>query len=166
MSDLTDAPLEILLVEDNPGDAQLTQRLLHDADRPLHFTVAEDGEVAMACLRRQAPHAGVPRPDLILLDLTMPKKDGFAVLAEMREDPQLSEIPVFILTSNQLDANRLSSMGVHPRGWWRKPVNVARFNELIGDLEHAPTAKRTDLDEQPADAAKPKRRSWFGKRAT
>ena len=157
--------LEILLVEDNPGDAQLTQRLLRDVETPLNFTHAEDGEVALECLRRQGARADTPRPDLILLDLNMPKKDGLQVLEEMRADPDLSTIPVLILTSREQESDMLANLGMHPSRWCNKPLNVDRFNRLVNGLQYAPTAATLAPRPAPPPAEdSKKKRGWFGRR--
>src|ERR1700738_4399682 len=87
-------PIEVLLVEDSPGDVRLTQEAFRDANRSIHLHVATDGVEAMEFLRREGPHAGAPRPDLILLDLNLPRMDGREVLNELRSDDDLSRIPV------------------------------------------------------------------------
>ena len=156
--------IEILLVEDNPGDVQLTRRLLRDVDTPLNFTVAEDGEVAMECLRQQGSRAGTPRPDLILLDLNMPKKDGLQVLEEMRADPELSHIPVLILTSREQESDQLTNLGMHPSRWARKPLDVERFNRLVHGLRYAPTAASMAPRRAPEPEQEPtKKRGLFGR---
>ncbi|TLY76239.1 MAG: response regulator, partial [Gammaproteobacteria bacterium] len=94
-------PIEILLVEDNPGDARLTQEALRDAKVRNNLHVVLDGVEALAFLRRQGKHAAVPKPDLILLDLNLPKKDGREVLEEIKQDDQLRHIPIVILTTSQ-----------------------------------------------------------------
>ena len=137
----SDRPVEILLVEDNPGDVELTQRVLQGAEVPLNIAVAEDGEVAMAYLRREGKYANSTRPDLIILDLNMPKKDGYEVLGEMNGDPNLRGIPVMVLTSTQAERARLYSYGISPSGdlWglYQKPIDLSRFNSLIKQLRTA-----------------------------
>src|SRR3954466_13377026 len=96
-----DRPVEILLVEDNPGDVRLTQEALKDGDIPHHLNVVHDGEEALMFLRGQAPFTGVPRPDLVLLDLNLPKKDGRQVLEDVKNDPKLKEIPIVVLTTSR-----------------------------------------------------------------
>src|SRR3954463_13474714 len=96
-------PIEILLVEDNPGDVELTREALHDGKIHMHLSVVNDGVEALTFLRREGAHAGAPRPDLILLDLNLPKKDGRAVLGEIKQDPALRNIPVVVLTSSQAE---------------------------------------------------------------
>ncbi len=156
--------LEILLVEDNPGDVQLTRRLLRDVATPLNFTVAEDGQAALECLRRQGARANTPRPDLILLDLNMPKKDGLQVLEEMNADQNLRTIPVLILTSRQQESDTLANLGMHPSRWTNKPIDVERFNRLINGLQYAPTAATAPRRSPAAEPQSEKKRHWFGRR--
>ena len=135
-------PIEILLVEDNPGDVELTRRLLSRAQARVHISVVEDGEVAMAYLRKQGRYSDSTRPDLIILDLNMPKKDGYEVLGEMNAAPELRGIPVMILTSTQAERARLYSYGINPAtdlwGLYQKPIDVARFDSLIDRLIASP----------------------------
>lgn len=127
-------PVDVLLVEDNPADVELTQRILQDADYPLNIAVAEDGEVAMNVLRKVGVHSNSPRPDLILLDLNMPRKTGYEVLAEMNQDEDLSRIPVLILTSTQAERDRLQFENVGPSRYCTKPLPIGRFNTVMGQL--------------------------------
>ncbi len=135
-------PIEILLVEDNPADVELTRRLLSRAHARVHISVVEDGEVAMSYLRRQGRHSDSIRPDLIILDLNMPKKDGYEVLGEMNAAPELRGIPVMILTSTQAERARLYSYGINPStdlwGLYQKPIDVTRFDSLIDRLIASP----------------------------
>jgi CheY-like chemotaxis protein len=94
-------PIDILLVEDNPGDVRLTREALRDGRIENQLTVARDGVEAIACLRREGEYRDSPRPDLILLDLNLPRKDGREVLAEIKEDPHLGRIPVAVLTTSR-----------------------------------------------------------------
>src|SRR6202049_4574053 len=106
----TDAtPIEVLLVEDSPGDVRLTQEAFKDAKVHISLHVAWDGAEAMAFLKQEGEHANAPRPDLILLDLNLPKKDGREVLAEIKESPTLKSIPVVILTTSSAEADILGS---------------------------------------------------------
>ena len=107
-------PLEVLLVEDNPADARLTEEILKDSDYTLKLSVVEDGEAAIAYLRREGEYATAPRPDLILLDLMLPKKSGQEVLAEMNEDAGLTTIPVMILTGTEAEQSLLWSYNIPP----------------------------------------------------
>src|SRR3981081_2108235 len=111
----TDAePIEILLVEDSPGDVRLTQEAFKDAKVHINLHVASDGAEAMAFLGREGDHADAPCPDLILLDLNLPKKDGREVLQEIKENPTLKSIPVVILTTSASDADLLRRYKLHP----------------------------------------------------
>ena len=127
-------PVDVLLVEDNPADVELTQRILQDSDFPLTVAVAEDGEVAMNMLRKVGVHSNSPRPDLILLDLNMPRKTGYEVLDEMNQDADLSRIPVLILTSTQAERDRLQFENVGPSRYCTKPLPIGRFNTIMGQL--------------------------------
>ena len=110
----TDAkPIEVLLVEDSPGDVRLTREAFKDAKVLLNMHVASDGTEAMAFLRREQGHANAPRPDLILLDLNLPKKDGREVLEEIKQSPTLKSIPVVILTTSTSDADIQKSYLLH-----------------------------------------------------
>ena len=107
-------PIEVLLVEDSPGDVRLTQEAFRDANGSIHLHVASDGVEAMAFLRREGGHAHAPRPDLILLDLNLPKMDGREVLAHIKEDASLKTIPTVILTTSDAEADiaeKLSTPG-------------------------------------------------------
>ena len=169
-------PVEILLVEDNPGDVELTQRILGNSKFSVNVTIAPDGEEAMAHLRRKGKHAKATRPELVLLDLAMPKKDGYEVLEEMSADPKLRDVPVMVLTSTQADRARLSSLYSYdlspPRqmlGLFQKPIDLPRFDTLISRLRSAqvetPTAP-DQLDPQVAVQTEQRRRRWWplGKR--
>src|SRR5476651_1747599 len=105
----TGMPLEVLLVEDSPGDVRLTQEAFREANRAIRVHVACDGVEAMAFLRKQGPHAGAPRPHLILLDLNLPKMDGREVLAHIKEDENLKTIPTVILTTSEAETDILKS---------------------------------------------------------
>src|SRR5271156_266582 len=97
-------PVEVLLVEDSPGDVRLTQEAFREANRSIHLHVASDGVEAMAFLKREGANANAPRPDLILLDLNLPRMDGREVLAEIKSDPNLKTIPTIILTTSESEA--------------------------------------------------------------
>ena len=122
---------EILLVEDNPGDVRLIQEALNSSEFSSNLTVAVDGEEAMAVLRMEGEHADAPSPDLVLLDLNLPKKPGQEVLAEIKEDPQLKRIPVVVLTSSQAETDVLSSYNLQANSYVNKPVDVGQFNTVI-----------------------------------
>ena len=127
-------PVDVLLVEDNPADVELTQRILGGSEHPVNVTVAEDGEVAMSMLRKVGDHSDTPTPDLILLDLNMPKMNGYEVLAAMSQSESLNRIPVLILTSTQAERDRLQFANVSPSRYCNKPLPIHRFNDIMGWL--------------------------------
>ena len=127
-------PVDVLLVEDNPADVELTQRILRDSDHPLRVTVAQDGEVAMAMLRKVGDHSDTPTPDLVLLDLNMPRMNGYEVLQEMSQNQDLNRIPILILTSTQAERDRLQFSNVSPSRYCTKPLPITRFNDILGWL--------------------------------
>ena len=129
-------PALILLVEDALGDIRLTQEALKNGKIANQIQVASDGVEAMAILRRQGAYADAPRPDLILLDLKLPKKDGHEVLAELKEDPDLKRIPVAVLTSSKADEDILKSYNLHANCYITKPVNAEQFIATVKSLEH------------------------------
>lgn len=128
-------PVEILLIEDNPGDIRLTQEALRTARRPNRIRVAEDGVAAMAILRREGNYAHTPLPDLILLDLNLPRKDGREVLREIKADPVLRRIPVIILTTSQSQPDVTMAYDLHANCYITKPVDFARFQAAIKAIE-------------------------------
>ena len=129
------APIEILLVEDNPGDVRLTREAFKDAKVHVNLHVATDGAEAMSFLGRQGDYAHVPRPDLILLDLNLPKKDGREVLGEIKTNPALMSIPVVILTTSASDADILRSYKLHANCFVTKPVGLSGFLEVIKSID-------------------------------
>jgi two-component system response regulator len=124
-------PIDILLVEDNPGDGRLTREILIDQKICNRLHVVENGVEAMAFLRREKKYAEAPRPGLVLLDLNLPKKDGREVLMEIKKDPDLKSIPVVILTASQAEEDVLKSYGLHANYYITKPVSL---EQLIGVL--------------------------------
>jgi len=128
-------PAEILLVEDNPGDARLTLEALKEGKVLNHVSVVPDGVEAMAFLRRQGPYADAPRPNLILLDLNLPKKDGREVLAEIKADPDLKRIPVVILTTSQAEEDIARTYDLHANCYITKPVDLDKFLEVVRSIE-------------------------------
>ncbi len=128
-------PIEILLVEDNPGDVDLTIEALREARVHNELHVVSDGVEAIAYLRRQGAHAGARLPDLILLDLNLPKKDGREVLAEIKSDPDLKHIPVVVLTSSDSERDVLQSYRVHANCYLKKPTDLERFLEVVRSIE-------------------------------
>ena len=127
--------IEILLVEDNPGDVRLTQEALKDAKVLNNLHVVEDGVEAMAFLRQEGKHADAPRPDVILLDLNLPKKDGREVLAEIKADPALMCIPVVVLTTSQAEEDILKSYNLHANCFVTKPVDLDQFIRVVQSIE-------------------------------
>jgi chemotaxis family two-component system response regulator Rcp1 len=128
-------PIEILMVEDNPGDVRLTIEALKEGKVRNHFFTVEDGEQAMKYLRRQQPYAEATRPDLILLDLNLPKKNGREVLAEIKDDAELKRIPVVILTVSEAEQDILKSYNLHANCYITKPVNLEQFIEVVKSIE-------------------------------
>jgi CheY-like chemotaxis protein len=124
-------PAEILLVEDNPGDVELIREALQSGRVLNRISVATDGETALAFLSRARGFEKAPLPDLILLDLNLPKKDGFEVLKEVKDHPVLSRVPVVILTSSQADRDILTSYNLHANCFISKPVDVDEFLEIV-----------------------------------
>ena len=128
-------PVEILLVEDNPGDVRLTQEALKDGDIPHHLHVVNDGEEAMSYLHRQWPFDSVPRPDLILLDLNLPKKDGRQVLEDVKTDPELRQIPIVVLTTSRADYDIASAYDLQANCYIQKPVDLNQFWTIVRWIE-------------------------------
>jgi two-component system, chemotaxis family, response regulator Rcp1 len=124
-------PIEVLLVEDSPGDVRLTQEAFRDANRSVRLHVASDGVEAMAFLRHQGAYSQVPRPDLILLDLNLPKMDGREVLAQIKNDPSLRTIPTVILTTSDDEADIVKSYQLQANCYLRKPVQLDVFESLV-----------------------------------
>ncbi|MET0908188.1 MAG: response regulator [Ilumatobacteraceae bacterium] len=127
--------IDILLVEDDPGDVVLTKEALSGSKLMNNVHVAENGEVAMKFLRRQAPYEEAPRPDLILLDLNMPRMDGREVLAAIKDDPELRRIPVVVLTTSEAEEDILRSYDLHANAYVTKPVHFDRFMEVVRQVD-------------------------------
>ena len=128
-------PIEILLVEDNPGDVRLTIEALKEAKVINHLTVLKDGVEALAFLRRQEPFVKAPRPHLIVLDLNLPKKDGREVLAAIKVDDSLKRIPVVVLTTSQDEQDVLRSYNLHANCYITKPVDLDQFIRVVRSIE-------------------------------
>jgi len=128
-------PINILLVEDNPGDVDLTREALEGAKVANRLFVCEDGEQALDYLFRRGEYADVPRPDLILLDLNLPKKSGREVLEEIRADAELTKVPVVILTTSQADEDVCHAYRLHANCYVTKPVNFKQFLKVIQAIE-------------------------------
>jgi CheY-like chemotaxis protein len=123
--------VEILLVEDNPGDARLAEEALKDAKVRNNLHWVDDGVEAMTFLRRQGKYEGAPRPDVILLDLNLPKKDGREVLADIKADDDLKRIPVVVLTVSNAEADIVKSYNLHANCYIRKPLDLDQFIEVV-----------------------------------
>ena len=132
---MTKRRVEILLVEDDLPDIRLTQRALKGGKLNKNLSVARDGVEALAFLRRQDPYSEAPRPDLILLDLGLPKKSGAEVLAEIKKDPKLKSIPVVVLTTSDAQEDILETYDLHANAYTRKPVDVDEFLSMIKTIE-------------------------------
>ncbi len=128
-------PIQILLVEDNPGDVRLTAETLRAGKVANELHVAKDGEVAMAFLRREEPHADAPRPDLVILDLNLPRKDGIEVLTEIKQDDSLHVIPIVILTTSAAERDVLQSYELKANAYVTKPIGVHDFIAAVTSIE-------------------------------
>ncbi len=128
--------IEIILVEDNPGDVFLTQAALEDAKINNNLHVAVDGKEAIAFLYQQGEYGDAPRPDVILLDLNLPKKSGREVLAEIKNDDNLRRIPVVILTSSSSDQDILRSYNLHANCYITKPIDLEQFAHVVKSIEN------------------------------
>jgi chemotaxis family two-component system response regulator Rcp1 len=129
------APIEVLLVEDSPGDVRLTREAFKDAKVHVNLHVAPDGTEAMKFLLREGEHSAAPRPDLILLDLNLPKKDGREVLEEIKKNDSLKTIPVVILTTSASDADILRSYMLHANCYITKPVDLQGFLTVVKSID-------------------------------
>jgi two-component system, chemotaxis family, response regulator Rcp1 len=129
-------PVEILLVEDNEPDVALTREALSENKVSNHLHVVSDGIAALDFLHRRPPHAGAPRPDLILLDLNLPRKDGREVLAEIKADDDLKVIPVVILTTSKAEEDILRSYQLQANCYVTKPVQLSQFIEVVRSIDH------------------------------
>jgi two-component system response regulator len=129
-------PIEILLVEDSSTDVMLTKAALLHAKMRNNLHVAKDGVVAMAFLRKEGEYADVPRPDLILLDLNMPRKDGREVLTELKVDDNLKYIPVVVLTTSQAQEDVIKAYGLHANCYISKPVDFQQFTNVVRAIDN------------------------------
>ena len=127
-------PLEVLLVEDSPGDVRLTKEVFRESNMIIHLHVASDGLEAMAFLRHGDGYLHVPRPDIILLDLNLPKMDGREVLAAIKADDGLKMIPIVILTTSASEADIVKSYQLHANCYLSKPVQLAAFESLVKSI--------------------------------
>jgi CheY-like chemotaxis protein len=128
-------PIEILLVEDNPGDVRLTREALKEGKVYNNLHWAKDGVEALEFLRREGKHASAPRPDIILLDLNLPKKDGREVLADIKRDDRLKHIPVVVLTTSKADEDVLRSYELHANCYVTKPVDLEKFIVVVQSID-------------------------------
>ncbi|AVH66120.1 response regulator [Nostoc sp. 'Peltigera membranacea cyanobiont' 213] len=129
-------PIEVLLVEDNPGDAQLTRIALEDSKISIHLNVVEDGVEAMAFLRKQGQYIRVAHPDIVLLDLNLPRKDGREVLAEIKADEKLKRIPVVVLTTSQAEEDIIKAYNLSANCYITKPVDFDQFVKIVQSIEN------------------------------
>jgi two-component system, chemotaxis family, response regulator Rcp1 len=127
-------PLQVLLVEDSPGDVRLTQEAFREANSDIHLHVVTDGVEAMAFLRQETGHADAPCPDLILLDLNLPRMDGREVLAQVKADESLKTIPTVILTTSEAEADILRSYELQANAYLTKPVDLGSFDSLVQSI--------------------------------
>jgi CheY-like chemotaxis protein len=127
-------PIDVLLVEDSPGDVRLSQEAFRDANPTIRVHVASDGVEAMAFLRREGTHARAPRPDLILLDLNLPRMDGREVLAHIKADDDLKTIPTVILTTSDAEADIVQSYQLQANCYLSKPVQLDEFESLVKSI--------------------------------
>ena len=128
-------PIQVLLVEDSPGDVRLTREAFRDANTSIQLHVASDGVEAMAFLKQEGERVDAPRPDLILLDLNLPKKDGREVLSEIKSDVGLKTIPVVILTTSQAEEDILKSYHLHANCYVTKPVDLEKFIVVVQSID-------------------------------
>jgi chemotaxis family two-component system response regulator Rcp1 len=126
--------IEVLLVEDSPGDVRLTKEAFHDANRLVHLQVANDGVEAMAYLRHEGAYVHAPRPDLILLDLNLPRMDGREVLAQIKSDASLKTIPTVILTTSEAEVDIVKSYELQANCYLTKPVQLDAFESLVKSI--------------------------------
>lgn len=130
-----DTPIRILLVEDDPGDVLITTEALESTNLLHSLYTASDGEEALRFLRGEGEHAGAPRPDLILLDLNLPRVDGREVLAQIKADEQLRAIPVVVLSTSEAEEDVLSSYHLHANAYVSKPVDFDSFVRIVQQID-------------------------------
>ena len=128
-------PIEVLLVEDDPGDVLLIQEAFADNKLVNNLNIVNDGEQALAYLRREGEYAEAPRPDLVLLDLNLPRKDGREVLQEVKTDESLCTIPVVVLTTSEAEEDVLRSYQLHANAYVPKPVDFDRFVSIVRQID-------------------------------
>jgi CheY-like chemotaxis protein len=128
-------PVELLLVEDNPGDVRLTQEALKEGTLPVHLNVARDGVEALDFLRHREPFEDAPTPDLILLDLNLPRKSGREVLSEIKSDPNLKRIPVLVMTTSRADQDVQKAYSLNANCYITKPMDLDEFLRIVRSIE-------------------------------
>lgn len=128
-------PIEILLVEDNPGDVRLTQEILKDGKVNNHLSVVDDGEKAISFLKKQPPYTHAPHPDLVLLDLNLPRKDGREVLEIIKANEQWRRIPVVILTTSRAEEDIIKAYDLHANCYIAKPIDLDQFIKVVKSIE-------------------------------
>ena len=128
-------PIEVLLVEDDPGDVMMTREAFQDYKLHNELHVVSDGAEAMAFLRQEGEYAGRPRPDLVLLDLNLPRMDGRQVLEAIKSDPELASIPVVVLTTSEAEDDVLRSYSLHANAYVTKPVDFERFIQVVRQID-------------------------------
>ena len=128
-------PVEVLLIEDDPGDVLMTREAFDENKVANRLTVMSDGAAAMAYLRKEGEHADAPTPDLVLLDLNLPRMDGREVLAAMKSDDQLRRIPVVVLTTSEAEEDVLRSYALHANAYVTKPVDFERFIDVVRQID-------------------------------
>ncbi len=136
IDEMSGKTVDLLLIEDNPGDVRLTREALEEAKVRNNLYVVEDGVEATAFLHKEGKYADAPRPDLILLDLNLPKKNGRELLAEIKQDPDLKCIPVVILTSSSSEEDIIRSYNLHANCYITKPVNLERFLDVVKSIDN------------------------------
>ena len=159
-----DRAIEILLVEDNPADVRLTEEVIRQSEHATNITVAEDGVIAMEMLRGAGAYSGTPRPDLILLDLRLPRKDGPEVLADINSDEALINIPVMILTGTEAEQSLLNAYNIPPSRFCRKPIELQRFDNVVAQLgmfSRQPISMGPPAEQTQEAASSGGRRRWW-----
>jgi CheY-like chemotaxis protein len=127
--------VEILLVEDDPGDVLMTREAFEDYKIANHLSVVYDGVSALEFLRKEGAHAGAPTPDLVLLDLNLPKMDGLQVLSVVKSDPALRHIPIVVLTTSEAEEDIIGSYSLHANAYVTKPVDFERFIDVVRQID-------------------------------
>jgi chemotaxis family two-component system response regulator Rcp1 len=163
-SGIGDQPLQILIAEDNPGDVRLAEEIIAKSSQPANISVAEDGEQALAMLKKEGEYSETPCPDLILLDLKLPKVDGTEVLAQINSDPDLVTIPVMIVTGSEAESSLLEAYHIPPSRYTRKPIQLNVFNRMVDQLGHfsrQPILIPSDNERQDLEMAGGGKRWWW-----